>query len=70
MRILIISLLLTSLNLIACKNGDTTNEPLVMAKTGGRWGYIDSKGNWIISPRYDFNGNYSFDTNFSEGLAG
>ena len=28
------------------------SEGLAYAESGGKWGYIDTKGSWVITPRY------------------
>jgi hypothetical protein len=30
-----------------------STDGMIAAKEKGKWGYIDNKGNWIISPKYD-----------------
>ena len=44
--------------------GERFSDGLLPASEGGKWGYIDTKGNWVIKPRYDGT------TVFSEKLGG
>ncbi len=34
---------------------------LIPVKLQGKWGYIDSKGNWVIKPQYDFADSFTED---------
>lgn len=60
-KLIIISLLITLINLGACTSND--DNALIPAKIGDKWGYIDKNGKWIINPQF----NYC--SNFSNGLA-